>query len=281
MSTNANRFFTVAKIGLQGSPSVEIREVAEGASDFTLPRAEAWKLANKLAQPINVRGGAKHPALNLYFTGLNGMRTDLGTAAIECENAKAVTELKKNAEVIAEAVEPKWLESDENKAIAVFLGQEATAKPNSNFIQSVWSYFLKNQRLTDGQAAAIKRNMVQAEERKAQVTEVAKEADNVPAGRYAIERTEGKIEFYKIEKGKAGTRWEGFTFVKVQASDEVYPVKSPVERNDILAHIADDIPAAMALYGVEIGKCGHCHRTLTSEWRKKGIGPVCVEKMGW
>jgi hypothetical protein len=112
--------------------------------------------------------------------------------------------------------------------------------------------------------------------------------DEVPAGRYALEVAGGEdtdgepvIKFYKIEHGKAGTRWEGYTFVKAQASDDLYPIKAPAERERILKAIAADMPGAMALYGREIGRCGHCHKVLTSEWRKKGIGPICYGKMGW
>lgn len=102
----------------------------------------------------------------------------------------------------------------------------------------------------------------------------------VPDGRYAI-HFDGTIKFFKVQKGKAGGKWERFTFVEEQASDFTYPVKNRDRRNLILAAIAKDVPAAMALYGVELGKCGHCGRILTSDWRKKGIGPVCAQKMGF
>ena len=46
--------------------------------------------------------------------------------------------------------------------------------------------------------------------------------------------------------------------------------------------LTDDIPAAMATYGREIGRCGYCHRHLTDEEsRAVGLGPVCAAKYGW
>lgn len=108
------------------------------------------------------------------------------------------------------------------------------------------------------------------------------DSPEVPAGRYALtNEDDGQVYFFKVEHGKAGTRWEGYTFVKRQSSDDLYPVKDATKRNNVLKLIAADVPAAMALYGKEIGRCGHCHKTLTSEWRERGIGPVCARKMGW
>ena len=107
-------------------------------------------------------------------------------------------------------------------------------------------------------------------------------APEVPAGRYALKSDQdGEVYFFKVEKGKDGTRWEGYTFLKRQSSDDLWPIKNAEKRNRILGQIAADVPAAMALYGKEIGRCGHCHKTLTSEWRERGIGPVCARKMGW
>lgn len=48
----------------------------------------------------------------------------------------------------------------------------------------------------------------------------------------------------------------------------------------VLAFIADPKAAATA-YGLETGVCCVCNATLTSEWKHKGIGPICAEKMGW
>jgi hypothetical protein len=97
---------------------------------------------------------------------------------------------------------------------------------------------------------------------------------------YAVEH-QGTLKFYKVDKPQSG-RWAGYTFVKVQASDDLYPVKNLGYQAEVLEAIAKDPKAAMLRYGKEIGSCGHCHRTLTNEEsRAYGIGPVCRGKMGW
>ncbi len=99
----------------------------------------------------------------------------------------------------------------------------------------------------------------------------------VPAGRYAIRGTDGEVKFYKIDKPTEG-KWAGRTFVSVQASDDLHPVRNHSTRVGILAGILVDVMGARKLYGQELGVCGDCGRTLTSEWRKVGIGPVCSQK---
>jgi hypothetical protein len=68
----------------------------------------------------------------------------------------------------------------------------------------------------------------------------------------------------------------------VQASDELYPVRNKIARDEILNLIAANPKEAMLRYGKELGHCGHCGRTLTDETsRSLGIGPVCRGKLGW
>lgn len=107
------------------------------------------------------------------------------------------------------------------------------------------------------------------------------EAGNVPAGRYAIPGADGQLRFYKIDRPEDG-RWAGWVFVKVQAGDDLWPVKDKSERSKILSEIGKDARAASIAYGREIGACGVCGRTLTdAESRANGIGPVCAENIGW
>ena len=99
-------------------------------------------------------------------------------------------------------------------------------------------------------------------------------AASVPAGRYAIER-DGVTKFYRVDCPTEG-KWAGYTFVKVQASDDEYPVRG-ASKDDVLAQIAEDPHAASKRYGREIGRCGVCGRTLTDETsRTNGIGPKCA-----
>lgn len=55
---------------------------------------------------------------------------------------------------------------------------------------------------------------------------------------------------------------------------------SPEQSAKVLSFIADPEAAAKA-YGQETGVCCICNRTLRSDWRLKGIGPICAEKFGW
>jgi hypothetical protein len=105
---------------------------------------------------------------------------------------------------------------------------------------------------------------------------VATDTPDVPAGRYAVEH-EGTLKFYKVDRPTEG-RWAGYTFVKVQASDDWHRVSRETAAY-VLATVAVDPREASARYGQEIGSCGVCGRTLTDEdSRAAGIGPVCAEK---
>jgi len=100
---------------------------------------------------------------------------------------------------------------------------------------------------------------------------------SVPEGRYAL-RVDGVVKFYRVEHGAKGGKWEGFVFVSAQASDDLHPIRNRQHRTAILDAIAADLQGAVVLYGKELGVCGRCGATLTSEWREQGIGPVCVNK---
>ena len=96
----------------------------------------------------------------------------------------------------------------------------------------------------------------------------------MPAGRYAVDTEEGHLAFYRVDRPTEG-KWAGYTFVKVQASDELHRVRGQAAKA-VLAKMAVDPTAAMLRYGQDIGECGHCGRTLTDETsRQLGIGPVC------
>lgn len=99
----------------------------------------------------------------------------------------------------------------------------------------------------------------------------------VPAGRYAIV-VDGVTKFYRVTVGRAGSKWAGRRFVEAQASDEMHPVRNPTARTAILKAIEAD-EMSERRYGIELGVCGRCGRTLTDEEsRAYGIGPVCRGK---
>lgn len=107
------------------------------------------------------------------------------------------------------------------------------------------------------------------------------EAPEVPAGRYAIEDSEGSLRFYVVDRPEQG-RWEGYVFVSVQASDDLHRVRDRAARETVLAAIAEDPRAAAIRYGHELGRCSVCGRTLTNEEsRAAGIGPICQGRYGW
>jgi Family of unknown function (DUF6011) len=104
---------------------------------------------------------------------------------------------------------------------------------------------------------------------------------DVPAGRYAVTGDDGTTDFYRVDRPTEG-RWAGYTFVKLQLSDEFHRV--PFKNTQaILDKIAEAGPeAASKRYGLELGACGVCGRTLTNpESIERGIGPVCARRMDW
>lgn len=101
------------------------------------------------------------------------------------------------------------------------------------------------------------------------------ETPEVPSGRYAVEH-DGTLKFFHVRHGRPGTNWEKFTFVSIQTSDELHPIKNRATKAEILALIAADPEAALVRYGQELGVCGDCGRTLTdAESRVAGRGPIC------
>jgi hypothetical protein len=97
--------------------------------------------------------------------------------------------------------------------------------------------------------------------------EVCPTAFPFPEGRYALEREDGSVRFYHLVDGQ----------VFVMASDEEHEIHGAAA-TAIIEAIAVDALEAAKRYGREIESCGICGRTLTSDWRKVGIGPVCSKR---
>ena len=128
--------------------------------------------------------------------------------------------------------------------------------------------------------ASVSKRQEHNQDRSVQYADFKVAAAEVPAGRYAISGKDGTTDFYMVDKPVEG-RWKGYTFVKLQLSDDLQ--RMPMSHQlTVLLRIGADPRAAMERYGREIGECGHCGRTLTNEEsREFGIGPVCRAKMGW
>jgi hypothetical protein len=131
----------------------------------------------------------------------------------------------------------------------------------------------------EGNASAwISRMIAKIKELKTSTPVQPTQAPKVADGRYAVEHG-GALKFFHIRNGKADSRWAGFVFVDVRASDDLYPLKNRATKAEILALIAADPETAMNRYGQELGECGDCGRTLTDETsRSIGRGPICRSK---
>jgi len=100
-------------------------------------------------------------------------------------------------------------------------------------------------------------------------------ASGVESGYYAVIE-DGVLHFFKVDSPTEG-KWAGYTFIRIQASNETYPIKNKERREKILDLIKADPREAMERYGQELGICGRCGRTLTDEEsRARGIGPICA-----
>ena len=111
----------------------------------------------------------------------------------------------------------------------------------------------------------------------------------VLTGHYAVINDEGEPTFYHIDNiDEKRSKWFGWVFVKqvIGGGNDIRigsqrPNQNYVgQREEHLKKILENPLEATKLYGREIGECGICGKTLTSEWREVGIGPVCAEKVG-
>jgi hypothetical protein len=105
---------------------------------------------------------------------------------------------------------------------------------------------------------------------------------DIPHARYAIQEIDFTIspepvwKFYQVDKPQEG-RWAGRTFLKAQASDELWPIRDKARIRVVLEAILHDPTKAMIDYGRQIGHCAICGRTLTNEESiAAGIGPICA-----
>lgn len=113
-----------------------------------------------------------------------------------------------------------------------------------------------------------------------EIRAAARQLPDVATAYYAIE-ADGVFKFYRVDRPQDG-RWKGYTFVKVQASDDFHAIKNLTTCASILTAIAFDAQKAATDYGHQLGRCGICNRTLTDAGSiERGIGPVCASKVGW
>lgn len=172
--------------------------------------------------------------------------------------------------------------------------------------------FAKYGSFTDGQLAAIRKCMARDAERAEQrkVERAAREAAAPVADTAGIDRLKAAFDKaieYAADKGltmrtpkitigditispaKATSANPGALYAK---AGETYLGKiaggrflasrecTSEQGAQILAFVADPKQAAEA-YGQTTGVCCVCNATLRSEWKLRGIGPICASKMGW
>jgi uncharacterized protein DUF6011 len=119
------------------------------------------------------------------------------------------------------------------------------------------------------------------EHRLGQWTDPAEDQSNwpeIPIGRYAVHTDEGHLAFYQLKER------DGRVEVYLQLSSELRKLSNVTALAIISKILAVGIEEAMARYGKELKFCGapKCGRPLTNEEsRDRGIGPVCIEKMGF
>jgi hypothetical protein len=102
----------------------------------------------------------------------------------------------------------------------------------------------------------------------------------VPAGRYAYTGVEGHTVFVKVDRPTEG-RWEGYTFVSLQRSDDFESIPREARPAVLAAIVSQGVKASAVRYGHELGVCAVCGRTLTNESsREAGIGPRCAASFG-
>jgi phosphoglycolate phosphatase-like HAD superfamily hydrolase len=104
----------------------------------------------------------------------------------------------------------------------------------------------------------------------------------LPPGRYAIENVDGELRFYQVweSRDKRARR------LYVQHSDETSRLPMPAQQAIAQKILDAGVRECAIRYGMEIGSCSNCGRTLTNELsRRLGIGPVCGGRMfgddGW
>lgn len=152
------------------------------------------------------------------------------------------------------------------------------------------------QKLSKGQVEAVLKCKARDDERVKEQAEKRKlgtaiDLTVLPTGttRYAVENMEGDLTFIKVDHLDDG-KWAGWVFVKQVvggADDRNLPrlgsqkpgalYQGTFERL-LLKVLADPVGAAQR-YGLELGECSVCGRTLTdADSRAAGIGPKCAER---
>lgn len=103
---------------------------------------------------------------------------------------------------------------------------------------------------------------------------------HVPDSHYVLLNPAGDPVFYEVKAGKK--KWDGYTFVNrlIGAPGDYRQVRiSKIEREAVLARLAEDPKAAAIAYSFHFGVCACCQAPLTDpESLERGLGPVCAKR---
>ena len=196
-----------------------------------------------------------------------------------------------------------WQEA--NAAVVAWVRRRSTGDRPFDFAVSLAASLRQYGTLTDGQVAAverqIERDVVRNAERDAQRAVEAKTAPKLDVAPLVEAFATAKAN---SKKAKPILRVAGFRFKEAPAhgknpgaiyvtEDETYLgmvkdgafrkafVCQPVQAEAIVAAAADPKGAAIA-YGRQTGECAICGAELTAGVSiERGIGPICAEKWGW
>jgi hypothetical protein len=106
----------------------------------------------------------------------------------------------------------------------------------------------------------------------------------MPDGRYCLD-SKGALGFFEVTHGKAGSRWDGYTFVKRLIGSPGDYSKLPMNKSlvdETLRRIEKDPKAAAIRFGKETKHCFRCASPLTHKRsRAAGYGEKCASIMGW
>lgn len=110
--------------------------------------------------------------------------------------------------------------------------------------------------------------------------------DDITDGNYAITDEDGKNWFYRISRKEGKGQYKGRTFINVQmrVSDDLIRVYGgwSVKRAILDKIRTAGVDAAHLAYATLLGRCWHCHASLTDNvgnpYFELGLGPVCGDK---
>jgi hypothetical protein len=167
-----------------------------------------------------------------------------------------------------------------------------------HFASNLMTSFIRFGNLSVGQLNAVRKilaeNATREAERLASIVRTEHsgsdiDLSSVPQGFYAVPNGATRLKIM-IDRPTPPSKWSGFIFVSDGAEygqQKKYGRQAPGklytgEIKEALRAIIADPKAASAAYGKLVGRCGVCGRKLEDEASvERGIGPVCMGKMGW